>query len=73
MKYPLETQAAARYRWRLVVTHCDLVTDATSAPQRSFDVADDEVVSYRCHGPRFPPQFVAGMIKPDLWITLRRS
>jgi len=41
--------------------------------RRSFDVADGEVVSYRCHGPRFPPVFLAGAIKPDLWIALRRE
>lgn len=41
--------------------------------RRSFDVAEGEVVSYGCHGPRFPPVFLAGAIKPDLWIALRRS
>ena len=43
------------------------------SPQRTFDVADDEVVSYVCHGPRFPPVFLAGAIKPSLWISLRRD
>jgi hypothetical protein len=43
------------------------------SPRRSFDVADGEVVSYRCHGPRFPPVFLAGAIKPDLWIALKRN
>ena len=43
------------------------------SPERSFDVAQDEVVSFHCHGPRFWPQMVAALIKPDLWITLRRS
>jgi hypothetical protein len=33
-----------------------------------------EVVSYRCHGPRYgPPNIVAALIKPDLWITLKRE
>lgn len=41
--------------------------------RRSFDVAEGEVVSYRCHGPRYPPVFVVGAIKPDLWIALRRE
>ncbi len=41
--------------------------------RRSFDVAEGEVVSYRCHGPRYPPVFLAGAIKPDLWIALRRE
>ena len=43
------------------------------SPQRSFDVAEDEVVSFQCHGPRFWPQLVAAAVKPDLWISLRRS
>ena len=44
------------------------------SPLRAFEVAEDEVVSYRCHGPRYgPPHIVAALIKPDLWISLRRS
>jgi hypothetical protein len=39
-----------------------------------LEVAEDEVVSYRCHGPRYgPPNIVAALIKPDLWITLKRE
>jgi hypothetical protein len=40
---------------------------------QTFEVGEDEVVSFRCHGPRFPPQFLAAAIMPNLWITLRRS
>jgi len=44
------------------------------SPLRAVELAEDEVVSYRCHGPRYgPPHIVAALIKPDLWITLRRS
>ena len=43
------------------------------SPERSFEVGDDEVVNYQCHGPRYPPVFLAGAIKPSLWISLRRS
>jgi hypothetical protein len=43
------------------------------SPERSFDVAEDEVVSFRCHSPVFWPQMLAAQVKPDLWITLRRS
>ncbi|HVD00525.1 MAG TPA: hypothetical protein VNG93_05190 [Candidatus Dormibacteraeota bacterium] len=39
----------------------------------SFDVAQDEVVGFSCHGPRFWPMLVAAAIKPDLWISLRRE
>jgi hypothetical protein len=39
--------------------------------ERSFDVAEDEVVSFRCHGPRIWPMLVAALVNPDLWISLR--
>jgi hypothetical protein len=41
--------------------------------ERSFDVAPDEVVGFRCHGPRVWPMLVAALVKPDLWISLRRG
>jgi hypothetical protein len=41
--------------------------------ERSFDVAPDEVAGFSCNGPRFWPQLVAALVKPDLWITLRRE
>jgi hypothetical protein len=41
---------------------------------RTFDIAEDEVVSFRCHGPRYGwPQLLAALVKSDLWITLRRE
>ena len=44
------------------------------SPERFFDVAQDEVVTFSCHGPRYGwPQLVAGLVKPDLWISLRRE
>jgi hypothetical protein len=44
------------------------------SPERSFDVAQDEVVSFHCHGPRYGwPQLLAEHVKNDLWITLRRE
>ena len=44
------------------------------SPERSFDVAQDEVVSFYCHGPRYGwPQLLAALVKPDLWISLRRE
>lgn len=39
--------------------------------ERSFDVAQDEVVGFRCHGPRVWPMLVAAVVNPDLWISLR--
>jgi hypothetical protein len=38
--------------------------------ERSLDVAQDEVVGFSCHGPRFWPMLVAALINPNLWISL---
>ncbi|MGP8161391.1 MAG: hypothetical protein ACLQGJ_09270 [Candidatus Dormibacteria bacterium] len=44
------------------------------SPERSFEVAQDEVVSFYCHGPRYGwPQLLAALVKSDLWITLHRE
>ncbi|MGD1034254.1 MAG: hypothetical protein ABR977_07465 [Candidatus Dormibacteria bacterium] len=44
------------------------------SPLRALELADDEVVSYRCHGPRYgPPHVVAALIKPSLWISLKQG
>jgi hypothetical protein len=44
------------------------------SPERPFDVAQGEVVAFYCHGPRYGwPQLLAGLVKPDLWISLRRE
>jgi len=39
----------------------------------SFDAADSEVVSFRCHGAMIWPRFVASLVKPDLAISLRQE
>jgi len=44
-----------------------------SSAERSFDVAQDEVVGFRCHGPRIWPMLVAALVNPDLWISLKRE
>ena len=41
--------------------------------ERSFDLAQDEVAGFTCYGPRFWPVLLAALVKPDLWITLRRA
>lgn len=41
--------------------------------ERSFDVGPGEVVSFRCNRPRIWPLLLAALIKPDLWISLRRD
>ena len=42
-----------------------------SSPEHSFDVADGEVVNFRCHGAMIWPTYVASILKPDLAISLR--
>ena len=39
----------------------------------SFDVADGEVVNFRCHGAMVWPRYVASILKPDLAISLKHE
>ena len=41
--------------------------------ERSFDVADEQVVSYSCHSQLLWPMYLGALIKPDLWIVLRQA
>ena len=41
--------------------------------ERSFDVADEQAVSFWCRSQLLWPMYVASLIKPDLWISLRRE
>jgi len=40
--------------------------------ERSFDVAQDELVGFSCHGPLFWPMLLAALVKSDLWISLKQ-
>ena len=44
-----------------------------SSGDHSFDVADGEVVGFRCHGAMVWPRYVASIVKPDLAISLKRE
>ena len=44
-----------------------------SSQERSFDVADGEVVNFRTHGAFVWPRYVASIIKPDIAIALKRE
>jgi hypothetical protein len=44
-----------------------------SSRAHSFDVADGEVVSFRCHGANLWPVYVASIAVPHLAITLKRE
>jgi hypothetical protein len=42
-----------------------------SSQDHSFDVADGDVVDFRCHGAMLWPRYVASIVKPDLAISLK--
>lgn len=44
-----------------------------ASSERSFEAGDEHVVSFHCHSQRYWPLILASLIKPDLWITLRRE
>ena len=44
-----------------------------SSHDHSFEVADGEVVNFRCHGAMLWPRYVASIVKPDLAISLKRE
>jgi hypothetical protein len=43
------------------------------SPERPFYAEEGQVVSFSCRAARFWPQYVAALIKPDLWISLKRE
>ena len=50
-----------------------LSSDRHFSPERYFEVADGQVVSFWCRGAMVWPMYVAALIKPDLWISLRQD
>jgi hypothetical protein len=44
-----------------------------SSRAQSFDAADGDVVSFRCHGARIWPLYVASIVVPNLAIALKRE
>jgi hypothetical protein len=44
-----------------------------SSQERSFDVADGEVVDFHTRGPLVWPVYVAAILKPDLGVWLKRD
>ncbi|MGH9098205.1 MAG: hypothetical protein ACRDWB_12370 [Acidimicrobiales bacterium] len=44
-----------------------------SSHDLSFDVADGEVVDFRCRGAMIWPVYLASIVKPDLAISLKRQ
>jgi hypothetical protein len=41
--------------------------------EQGFDASDGEVVTFRCHGTRIWPLYVASIVKPDIAISLKRE
>lgn len=48
-------------------------SDRFLSRERSFDAKDEQVVSYACHSQRLWPLYLASLVKPELWIVLRRE
>ena len=43
------------------------------SPERSFEVADGTDTRFHCRCAMLWPQFLAALVKPDLWISLRQE
>ena len=48
-------------------------SDRHHSPERSFEAAEGQVVSFSCRAAMIWPQYVAALIKPDLWISLKQQ
>ena len=43
------------------------------SPERSFEAADEAVTRFHCRLAMLWPQWLAALVKPDLWIALRQE
>jgi hypothetical protein len=41
--------------------------------ERSFDAADEQEVSFWCRSQLLWPMYLAALVKPELWISLRQQ
>jgi len=41
--------------------------------ERSFDAADGQVVNFWCRSQLLWPMYLASLVKPELWISLRQA
>jgi hypothetical protein len=44
-----------------------------SSYEHPFDLAEGEVINFRCHGATIWPRYVASIVKPDLAISLKQE
>lgn len=50
-----------------------LSSDRHHSPERSFEAAEGEVIDFSCRAAVFWFNYVAALIKPDLWISLKQQ
>jgi hypothetical protein len=50
-----------------------LSTHRHFSPERSFQASGGQVVSFRCRAATLWPLYVAALVKPDLWISLKQE
>jgi hypothetical protein len=43
------------------------------SPERSFEASDGQVISFWCRAATLWPMYIAALIKPNLWITLKQD
>jgi hypothetical protein len=43
------------------------------SPERSFEAADETDVRFHCRSAMFWPVWLAALVKPDLWISLKQE
>ena len=48
-------------------------TGRYSSPERSFHIADGELVNFRTRGPLVWPVYVASLVAPNIGISLKRE
>lgn len=44
-----------------------------SSQKHTFDITEDEVANFRCHGAMVWPRYLASILKPDLAISLKQE
>jgi hypothetical protein len=48
-----------------------LSSDRHHSPERSFSAAEGQIVNFSCRTAVFWAQYVAALIKPTLWVSLK--
>ena len=48
-------------------------SDRFISPERAFEAADGQVLGFWCRSQGLWPMYLAALVKPDLWITVRQE